>query len=65
MEIREELKELAKLINQKGHTLYIVGGYLRDSILTLKTDDIDIASSMPYEKVVELCEKNKFRLWGV
>lgn len=60
MEIREELKELAKLINKKGHTLYIVGGYLRDSILTLKTDDIDIASSMPYEKVIELCEKNKF-----
>lgn len=60
MEIREELKELANLIRKKGHTLYIVGGYLRDSILTLKTDDIDIASSMPYEKVVEICEKNKF-----
>ncbi len=60
MEIREELKELANLIHKKGHTLYIVGGYLRDSILSLKTDDIDIASSMPYEKVIEICEKNKF-----
>lgn len=60
MEIREELRELASLIKKKGHTLYIVGGFVRDSILGLKTDDIDIASSMPYEKVIEICEKNKF-----
>jgi len=60
MEIREELKELANLIKKSGHTLYIVGGFVRDSILGLKTDDIDISSSMPHKQVEKVCKDNRF-----
>lgn len=60
MEIKDELKLLANLIKENGYTLYIVGGYVRDSILGLKNDDIDITSNMPYTDIEALCVKNGY-----
>ena len=56
MEVCEELLTLSKEFNKKGHKLNIVGGYVRDSLLGLHNEDIDICSSMPCEDVLSLCK---------
>ncbi len=61
MEVLEELLTLSKEFNSKGHKLYIVGGYVRDSLLGLHNEDIDICSSMPCEDVMKLCKKLKIK----
>lgn len=61
MEISNELKKLAELFKDSGHTLYIVGGFVRDKLLGVENNDIDVASSMPYDKVIEICKKNKIK----
>lgn len=62
LKIHKTLKNLAKLFKEKGHTLYIVGGYVRDRLLGLDNTDIDITSNMPYEKVIHLCQENKIKV---
>jgi tRNA nucleotidyltransferase (CCA-adding enzyme) len=44
------------LINH-GFEAYFVGGAVRDSILGIEVDDIDIATSAPPEKVIEIFPK--------
>ena len=61
MEVCEELLTLSKEFNNKGHKLYIVGGYVRDSLLGLHNEDIDICSSMPCEEVSKICKKLKIK----
>lgn len=61
MEIKSSLKKLAKEFKRNNYTLFIVGGYVRDSIMNLPSKDIDIASNMPYEKVIEICSKLKMK----
>ena len=43
-----QIKEILKKINDKGYESYIVGGYVRDKILGLNSNDIDIATNMPF-----------------
>ena len=59
MEISENLIKLAKQF--KSSKLYIVGGYVRDTLLGLTPKDIDLASNMPIENVIEICKKLKFK----
>jgi len=61
METCKELKDLAKLFKDKGYTLYIVGGFVRDSLLGYTPHDIDITSSMIVEDVQNLCKENKIK----
>lgn len=61
MEISKELKTLAKEFNKNGYTLYIVGGYVRDFLLGHISNDIDITSNMPYDKVIEICKSLKMK----
>lgn len=61
MEIKSSLKNLAELFKKEGYTLYIVGGYVRDMLLNLENNDIDITSNMPYDKVINVCKKNKIK----
>ena len=59
MEISENLLKLAKEF--KKNKLYIVGGFVRDSLLGLKPNDIDLASSMHIDNVIDICKKLKFK----
>ena len=61
MELCEELITLSKEFNKKGHPLYIVGGFVRDSLLGQVSPDIDICSSMPVDLVVDICKKLKIK----
>jgi len=53
IDIPEDLVKLAGCF--KDHApLFVTGGYVRNSILGLKCDDIDIASSLHPKKVIEI-----------
>lgn len=65
MEVCEELLTLSKQFNNKGFKLYIVGGYVRDSLLGLVNKDIDICSSMPCEDVLKICKKLKIKTTNI
>lgn len=59
--INEELVELGEIISVIS-PLYITGGYVRNSLMGICCDDIDIASAVPPDKVVELLSNSKFKL---
>lgn len=59
IKVSKNLLELAKLFKEQ---LYIVGGYVRNSILKIKTDDIDICSKLKYEEVEEILKNTKFKI---
>ena len=48
MEVSKGLIRLAKEFKKNKHTLYIVGGFVRDSLLGHNSKDIDIASNYGY-----------------
>ena len=50
------LDELSRIFADNGHTLYIVGGYVRDALLGYVSDDIDICSDALPEKVEHMLE---------
>ena len=58
------LKELAKIFYDNGSSLYIVGGFVRDSYLGIKNSDniIDLCSPLRPEKTIEILSKTKFKV---
>jgi len=61
MEICKDLRRLAEEFKKNNYDLFITGGYVRDSLLSLQSQDIDISSNAPYEKVSLMCKKLKFK----
>lgn len=61
MEVCKELKKLAKEVAKYNTNLYIVGGYVRDNILGLDNQDIDITSNLDHDKLLEICSKLKIK----
>lgn len=55
IETNNNLKEFAKLTDAAGHKTYVVGGYVRNSLMGISTNDVDIAGSMPVEDVETIC----------
>ncbi|AIO18682.1 CCA-adding enzyme [Candidatus Izimaplasma bacterium HR1] len=62
----ENAKGILKRLKSKGYDAYIVGGYVRDKVIGLKSDDIDITTSATPEEVDEVFEnvKNTGRKFG-
>lgn len=50
--------EVLNIINQNGYDAYFIGGVVRDYLLNLKINDIDIATNMPIEKLKNLFKIN-------
>lgn len=61
MKISKSLEKLAKEFEKKNRHLYIVGGFVRDSLLGYSPQDIDITSNMRIEDVEKICEKLKYK----
>lgn len=57
LNIPKSLTELAKLLPCQ---LYVVGGFIRNSILGIKGDDIDICGAIQVEELAKILEKSKF-----
>lgn len=47
------------LINEKGYMAYLVGGYVRDYILGIKSNDIDICTNATPKELLEIFEGAK------
>lgn len=60
MKLPQTLIELGKIFHQKGSPLYVVGGYVRNSILGFTETDIDICGPLPYYEVKELLQNSIF-----
>ncbi len=58
--LSKNLIALAQEFKKQNSTLYIVGGFVRNYLLGLPLDDIDICGSLTGEQVAELCKKHKF-----
>lgn len=61
MEISKDLRTLSKEFKKRDYDLYITGGYVRDSLLEIQSNDIDLTSNAPYTIVADICKKLKFR----
>ena len=40
-------------IIENGYEAYVVGGYVRDYLLGIETDDIDICTNAPINKIID------------
>ncbi|MBG9776134.1 CCA tRNA nucleotidyltransferase [Brevibacillus laterosporus] len=46
------------ILHENGHSAYLVGGCVRDSLIGSKPKDYDIATSATPEKVIEIFDKS-------
>lgn len=63
MKISAELKELSNIFLDYNKSLYIVGGYVRDSYLGIQSlirDDIDLCSNVTPKQLRKILEDTKF-----
>lgn len=57
--MNNKVKNILLKLNEAGFESYIVGGFVRDSILNISTDDVDIATTATPKEVIELFELSK------
>lgn len=63
--VPEYIRELSAIFKEYGKNLYIVGGYVRDSLMGLKPKDIDLSTdSLPDETLAFLGDRYKVDLVG-
>ncbi len=56
----KNLIRLAKCFKKEGALLFIVGGFVRNSLMQIPLSDVDICGNMPYEKAIEVANNNGF-----
>ena len=61
IKVSKDIKQLAEIFNNAGATLYIVGGYVRDSLLGNSPYDIDICSNLKVEEVKSILKSTGFK----
>lgn len=65
MKLPNGIIELSKLFKENGKKLYVVGGYVRDTVMGLKPLDIDLCTdSLPNETLAFIGDKYKANLVG-
>jgi len=55
--MEEKATEVLEILEEKGYEAYIIGGYVRDKILSRESIDIDICTNATPKQIVE-CFKN-------
>ena len=53
------IKKIIKKLNDSGYDAYIVGGYVRDKLLNIESDDIDICTNALPKDVINILNLNK------
>lgn len=48
------MKDIVRLLNENGYEAYIVGGYVRDYLLGIPSNDIDICTNAPIDKIMKI-----------
>ena len=54
IEINDEIRKIMKLVESNGYEIYLVGGFVRDSIIGKENKDYDLCTNMPFEKLKEI-----------
>lgn len=65
IKIPKEIIRLAEIFKNHHHKLYIVGGYVRDSVLNIQStirDDIDLCSDVSPKELKEIIDGTEFEL---
>lgn len=57
--MNEKLKEILEMITNKGFKAYVVGGYVRDYLRKIKTNDIDICTNARVKDLMEIFKDYK------
>lgn len=60
IEVSENLKNLAQQVEKIGHKLYVVGGYVRNSLLGFDVNDLDISGSLTATEMKKVCKLNGY-----
>jgi hypothetical protein len=56
--VPDEIEQIAQRFTREGGEFYIVGGYVRDHLLGIRSDDIDcMVSNMPLSKFRKVCNE--------
>ena len=56
-----DCQKILKILNNNNETSRIVGGYVRDYLRNIETKDIDIATKLNPDEVIELLSKEKIK----
>lgn len=59
--MRIEAKKIFEVFKDKE--IYLVGGYVRDSLLGLDSDDLDFTTPLLPDEIIEVLEENKLKYW--
>lgn len=56
IKLTPSLEKIFQLVNGAGYKIYLVGGFVRDSLLNKKTTDYDLATNLPLDKIENVIE---------
>ena len=62
--IEEKALTILKILAENNHESYIVGGYVRDKLLNIKSNDIDICTSATPKQIIELFPNTSSPTYG-
>lgn len=57
--MNDKIKEILEIITNKGFKAYVVGGYVRDYLRKIKTNDIDICTNARVKDLMEIFKDYK------
>ena len=64
MELPEEVLYCMQMLTYYGHSVYVVGGCVRDHLMGLTPSDYDMCTSATPEQICEIFERHKLVLSG-
>lgn len=57
IQVSKKLKKLSKILPSD---LYVVGGYVRNSLIGIRVNDVDITSALTIDKVIDVLKNTEF-----
>lgn len=68
IEISNDIKKIMDLVKSRGYEIYLVGGFVRDSLLGVKTNDVDMTTNATPNIIKDILKDYKlndeFRNYG-
>lgn len=52
--IPEDVKTIMKKVNDLGYEIYLIGGFVRDSIMQRTNKDYDLCTNMPFDEIKKI-----------
>ena len=52
--LNNDVKKIMNLIEDNGYQVYLVGGFVRDSIIGKENDDFDLCTNMPFDSIKKI-----------